>query len=249
VNPHGTGLIRLTHEQKHFTEPAWSPDGTRLAYTRYDAVGESCKGCPGSLVVANADGSNPHVLTTPTGLADYADTGASWSPDGTKIVFSRWSFSDPGQLFVVPATGGAAQSLHIQADSAAWGPARIAYVDNSSRPASLWTALPDGSDRQRVAQASGHAAFGDPAWSRDGRLAYIVGRPGAVTIVSGAVRQRVQLPFKEIASLGWSPDGTRFVVVGVTKGAAVNDVYTVRTDGTGLRRLTRNLEAHAASWR
>src|SRR5262249_35115414 len=155
--------------------------------------------------VADADGSNPRVLTTPSGLDDYADTGASWSPDGTTILFSRWSFDNPGELFVVPAAGGTPQSLHIQADAAAWGPSRIAYVDNSSQPASLWTALPDGSDRQRVAQASGYAAFGGPAWSRDGRLAYFVGRGGAVTIVSGGMRQRVQLPFTGIASLGWSP--------------------------------------------
>jgi Tol biopolymer transport system component len=59
----------------------------------------------------------------------------------------------------------------------------------------------------------------------------------------------VQLPFTEIAALDWSPDGTGFVVVGLRRGAAVYDVYTVRTDGTGLRRLTKNIEAYAASWR
>lgn len=102
VNPDGTGLTRLTQDRKHATQPAWSPDGTRIAYTRYDAVGLSCKGCPGSLVVADADGSSPRVLTTPTGEA-YADTGASWSPDGTKILFSRWTFSSGSDLLVVPA--------------------------------------------------------------------------------------------------------------------------------------------------
>jgi Tol biopolymer transport system component len=249
VNPDGTGLTRVTHARKHYTQPAWSPDGTQLAYTRYDAVGESCKGCPGSIVVAGADGSNPRVLTTPSGLEDYADTGPSWSPDGKTILFSRWSVSDPAELFVVPTSGGTPQSLHIQADAAAWGPSRIAYADNSSQPAALWTALPDGSDKQLVARASGYAAFGGPAWSRDGRLAYFVGRTGAVTIVSGGTKQRVQLPFTEIASIGWSPDGSRFVIVGLTKGAAVYDVYAVRADGTGLRRLTKNIEAYAASWR
>ncbi|HSC49055.1 MAG TPA: hypothetical protein VLD16_02235 [Gaiellaceae bacterium] len=40
-----------------------------------------------------------------------------------------------------------------------------------------------------------------------------------------------------------------FVVVGLTQGAAVDDVCTVRTDGTGLRRLTHDLDAYSASWR
>jgi Tol biopolymer transport system component len=248
VNPDGTGLTRLTHDQNQATQPSWSPDGTHIAYTRYDAVGFSCKGCPGSLVVADADGSNARVLTTPNGDA-YADTGPSWSPDGTEVLFSRWSFADPGELFVIPAAGGAPTSLHVQADRAAWGPSRIAYADNSSRPASLWTALPGGGDRQKIAEASGDATLGYPAWSRDGRLAVAVGQAGAVVIVSAGTKQRVQLRFTEIASLAWSPDGTRFVVVGPRKGTAVSDVYTVRTDGTGLRRLTHNLDAYAASWR
>ena len=188
------------------------------------------------------------MLTTPNGDA-YADTGPGWSPDGTKILFSRWSFSDPGELFVIPAAGGTPTSLHVRADRAAWGPSRIAYVANFSRPASLWTALPGGGDRQKMAEGSGDAALGDPAWSGDGRLACAVGRAGAIVIVSAGAKLRLQLPFVEIASLGWSPDGTRFVVVGLTKDSAAYDVYTVRTDGTGLRRLTHDVEAYWASWR
>ena len=75
------------------------------------------------------------------------------------------------------------------------------------------------------------------------------GQTGAMGIVSGGVEHRVQLPFTEIGSIAWSPDGTRFLVTGRTKGAAVYDVYTVRTDGSGLWRLTTNIEAYGVSWR
>ncbi|HET7556200.1 MAG TPA: LpqB family beta-propeller domain-containing protein [Gaiellaceae bacterium] len=244
VNADGTGLTRLTHDRKHDTQPSWSPDGTRIAYTRYDAVGTSCKGCPGSLVVADADGSDPRVLLTPTG-DDTADTSPSWSPDGKQILFSRWSLTKNSGLYVVPAAGGTARDLHIEGFDAVWGPSRIAWTDSEGETTALWTALPDGTDREKIAQASP----AHPAWSRDGRLAYADTSKNGITIVSGSAKQHVALPFIEIASLAWSPDGTRFVVVGVTKGAAVNDVYTVRTDGTGLRRLTKNIEAYAASWR
>lgn len=247
VNPDGTGLTRVTHEQKSETQPSWSPDGTRIAYAGYDADDAICVGCPGSIVVADADGANPRVLITPGG-DNYADNRPTWSPDGTKILFSLWSFSRPRELYVIPAAGGAPQNLHIESDEAAWGPSRIAYVDYSSEPASLWTALPDGSDKQKIAVGPLNPTLGDPVWSRDGRLACAVGG-SAVVIVSGGTMRRVRLPFDGISSLGWSPDGKRFVVAGFRKGTAVNDVCTVRTDGTGFRRLTHNLRAYAASWR
>ena len=60
---------------------------------------------------------------------------------------------------------------------------------------------------------------------------------------------RVALPFRLIGDLGWSPDGTRFLITGIRPGDAVPDVYTVRTDGTDLRRLTRNLDVSGAAWR
>jgi Tol biopolymer transport system component len=84
-----------------------------------------------------------------------------------------------------------------------------------------------------------------PAWSSDGKLAYLTGS-SATTIVVGSTR--VTLPLASIESLAWSPDGTQFVLVARKKSDPAYDVYTVRADGTGLTRRTWNYGAFGASW-
>jgi Tol biopolymer transport system component len=240
----GSSLTKLTGDGKEYYGPSPSPDGTQLAYARADARGLSCKGCPASIWIAKADGGSPRLLVPGDDPTSESELSPSWSPDGGRILFVRTSPTIPPTLFVVPAAGGTPTSLHLSGIDASWGLTRIAWVDGATIPTSLWTASPDGTGKQKVAEG----LVASPAWSHDGRLAYLDGAATAV-VVSGASTTRVPLPFAQVNSLGWSPDGTRFVVAGFTKGAAVDDVYTARTDGTGLRRLTKNLEAYAASWR
>jgi Tol biopolymer transport system component len=247
VAPDGSALTRLTDVQEDELGPSWSPSGDHVVYTRYDWTGPSCKGCPRSLAIADAGGSNRRILTAPE-EPSYADYSPSWSPDGTQILFSRLSFTQPGELYVVPAAGGAAHDIGLAGSDSAWGPSRIAYVDFDHSPTTLWTAQPDGTDPKKVAVASGADVPFGPAWARDGRLAFIDGK-ATVVIVSGSATQKVQLPFSNVNSIAWSPDGSRFVVGAVEPNNAGLDIYTVRTDGTDPVRLTRDMDAFSPSWR
>lgn len=240
VAPDGSGLHRITTVDAQQAWPALSPDGGRIAYGRSRYTGLSCKGCPSSIHVVGADGRGDRRLTNPSDLT--YDVEPAWSPDGTRILFSRSSATTPGELMVVPAAGGEALDLHVVGDEPAWGPTRIAYTTPNSTSPGLWTAKPDGSDTQKVATGP----FRSPAWSADGRLAYLSGRLGTAVFVGAT---RTTLPFQQVSSLAWSPDGTRFVVTARTSPTAPYDVYTVATDGTGVRRLTRNLDAASATWR
>lgn len=75
MNPDGSDLTRLTSGAD--LEPAWSPDGTQIAFTRFNGATQ------GGIFVMNADGSNQRRFT-----ANANDRYPTWSPDGTKIAFS-----------------------------------------------------------------------------------------------------------------------------------------------------------------
>jgi hypothetical protein len=150
----------------------------------------------------------------------------------------------PAHLFVVDATGGAARDLGVLGASPAWGPTAIAYVQDGSPVdgGSLWSVAADGTGQRELARGdSGYL----PAWSRGGDLAYVDQGPGrkAVLVVSG---RRVPLSFAWVDDLAWSADGSSLVLFAAkvntgSLGSLVFDVYSVRPDGTGVRRLTTNV--------
>ncbi|MFL5495060.1 MAG: hypothetical protein ACJ8DC_11815 [Gemmatimonadales bacterium] len=76
--------------------PAWSPDGTRIAFVNSPAG--SFFG-PGSLHVVDVDGSN-QLNVTPNDVV----TEPTWSPDGTRIAYTGYVSCDP-HVYVANADG------------------------------------------------------------------------------------------------------------------------------------------------
>ena len=239
VSPDGTGLRRITNVQANQVEPSISPDGTRVAFGESPYTGLSCKGCPESLRTIGVDGSAATTLTSPPDCA--FDGPADWSPDGTQIMFVHSECDKAPDAMLIAAGGGTPTDLHVPAWTIAWGPARIAYADGGTAPSTVWTALSDGTGRHRVGAIG--AGLTEPAWSADGRLAYLV---GTTVVVNGS---KVALPFAQVRSIAWSPDGTRFLVAAKAKGTPTFDLYTVSTDGTDVQRLTSNMNVSSGDWR
>jgi len=93
VGVDGSGLTRLTHSslQCNDLHPAWSPDGSALAFDR------DCDP-PYSIHVVNADGSGDREILA---IQDTAQ-GISWSPDGSRIAFAVTNNGKTGIYTVAP---------------------------------------------------------------------------------------------------------------------------------------------------
>jgi Tol biopolymer transport system component len=104
MNADGSGARRLTHEAGYDGEPAWSPDGRKIAFQSTKTIGGNKE-----IYVMNADGSGKRNLTRNPAM----DGRPSWSPDGRRIAF----VSDrEGRLeaHVMNADGSGQRSLTLQ---------------------------------------------------------------------------------------------------------------------------------------
>lgn len=238
IAPDGIGLRRITNVQADQLQPRVSPDRTRIAFAESPFAGLSCKGCPQALRTIGVDGTGATTLTSPPDCT--FDDSPSWSPDGTQIVFVDSACDTAPHALLIAAGGGTPTDLRIPAWTLAWGPTHIAYANGSTAPTTVWTAFPNGTGRTKVAAIPN---LTEPAWSADGRLAYLA---GTMVVVQG---RKVALPFAQVRSLAWSPDGTRFLVAAKAKGTPTFDLYTVRIDGTGVQRLTSNMDVSSGDWR
>jgi Tol biopolymer transport system component len=104
MNADGSGSRRLTHNRAFDGQPAWSPDGRKIAF-------QSTKTIRGNkeIYVMNADGSGKRNLTRNPAM----DGRPSWSPDGRRIAFVS---NRDGRLeaHVMNADGSGQRSLTLQ---------------------------------------------------------------------------------------------------------------------------------------
>lgn len=142
-------MRRLTSATGADEDPAWSPDGQKIAF---DSDRDNPDGSP-DLYVMNADGSDQHDLTN---TCCVSDVRAAWSPDGTRIAFWRFS-GNVDSIVVINADGTGERTLTGSREHAAdpaWSPDGewIAYTretDNLDSP-EIWVMRADGSQKRKL---------------------------------------------------------------------------------------------------
>jgi PASTA domain/WD40-like Beta Propeller Repeat len=185
-----------------------------------------------------------------TGDAVLRDAAANqWSPDGNKILFSRFPLFGYADIYVMNADGSGEKQLTsgFPAWSPSWSPdgTMIAYKRSSpSNGASgeIWTMNADGSNKKQIT-SDGLAKF-ELSWGMTpsgSKIVYVGYHPfawGVFTINpdgSGLTRLTgvpSALAFRALGPLDWSPDGTKIafsseaeVTTGCGISVAPEDIY------------------------
>jgi Tol biopolymer transport system component len=156
--------------------PSWSPDGTEIAFSRMTSSPST--GPIEQIYVVAASGSGPPVDLTNDLSVD--DLSPSWSPDGSRILFSSdrpsaenatqldlWTMNSDGSN-VHRVTNTPSRDEH----NPAWSPdgRRIVYSANGSfhgaSSSQLYVSKADGTKRRILTHACGECAFinDDPSW-------------------------------------------------------------------------------------
>ena len=251
VNGDGSNLKRITTG----IDPAYSPDASKIAFSRWTY--------PAGVFVANADGTNEQAL-----YAGNQTLSPQWSPDQTRLVFTRQSGGTPGssicfgpfgcfdfpddphwKLTIVNVNDKSvfdpSSTAHSLAPTWRSDGKTIAYADGTfgvmgtiptgGAPFNIFTQNPDvqapmySADGSKIAfMVRQHDHFEINTMNADGSnvVALTKANPLAFTVTNNVAPT-------------WSPDGSQILFLSDRGGKW--EFYVVNPDGTGLKQVLKNV--------
>ena len=273
MDSEGRNRIQLTEpsqpevDASGSTSPAWSPNGTLIAFAGSgEATAEDQRDL--EIYVMRADGSESRRLTNDR----VHDATPAWSPDGRSIAFAHapglGTENAEGVIVVMNGDGRGRVEItrhpetpEVVFDSQpAWSPdgsliafARATFIPDGQARTAIYTIDPAGAGESLLVEDAA-----EPAWSPDGSsIAFtsIRDRHGEtcfqecspsgeiyVAQADGSGLRRLTTSQANDHSPAWAPNGQRIAFVSDRWNRAnhENEIYVMAVDGSGLRRLTTN---------
>lgn len=264
----GSNLTQLTDYSIGAENPAWSPDGNRIAFA---AIKD------GGIYTINADGTNLTRIVYKTAYDEYTDTWnivandyPSWSPDGSKIVYQSFGDEDSGttvanaNIYVVNSGGGTPTGLTsdlFYEGMPSWSPdgSKIAFVffryeSTNYGNYQILTMNTDGSNKVQWTNSDITWNNLNPDWSPDGTKILFTGdgdeHQGVFCI---NLEDKSQ---KFIGVIGgspkWSPDGTKIITDGWYSQGNISGVriWITNADGSNSKKIDTptDMSAREPDW-
>ena len=261
LDPNDGNAARLTHVRRPARScscrsgdldsfPTWSPDGRQIAFTR------------GAHVLVIAPGAEKARQVAPQAGAE--DFDPAWSPS-RQLAFVRSTPAKTGFVHTIVVANPAATSARIVVEQS-----RLGYSEPTWSPDGKTLAYLGGMTRSDIGGGVGlfmvpakggrpellfsAASIASPRWSPDGAaIAFVAQRdrlePSNLVIVNLRTREvrslsaNIDFGTADVAP-AWSPDGARLLFTRIVRGAIFAEhgpeLFTIRADGSGMRRIGTN---------
>ena len=227
MNLDGTNLKQLTSDGKQKFLPHFSPDGTKILYTKFTVGGYGSSNAVTDVAVLDF-ASGKETMITSGGINGYA----TWSPDGSRIAYLRNARlgNVPGPISLMTAGVDGSNPQTVAAASGAvddwvWGDIAwssddwILFVvgelaNGTFCKSRLDKIRPDGTSRTRVSDGGTNCTppnkesigDADPGWTSDARTIYSsrglpISPAGPQSAVSGLSERKLYA----FSSDAWTP--------------------------------------------
>lgn len=245
MNADGTAQRQITDMPEGACQPAWAPDGSRLAFISPCAGNQEIY--PGAgIFVINVDGTGLTSIT----MAPGGDFDPAWSPDGSRIAFTSLRDFNRAQIYAFDFSENLTRSISkntVRDSQPAWSPdgSKLAFVTTRRGPSQIWIMDANGGNANLLSR-SGSLKDTHPVWSPDGTLVLFtqnevlggVPRLIVMRVESGNLIEtrlvRQVIPMREAS---YSPDGAWLAYESWPDGSN-HDIYIMTANGLAQQRLT-----------